>query len=266
MIRQIKFPSLEPWQKDPFKALADGRGKKKTYIIKAKRQVGKSILCELVLVYYALQFPGTDSIIIEPTNSQGRKIFKDIVAMMSESGTILHANGSLLEIEWTNGSTTVCKSAEQRENLRGFTVSGVLIYDEASSIQDEIFDVTAAYVNVHRAPILMVSTPKFKRGHFYETWTDEDSIRFDWARYDTSKFLSEEELEKQKGKVAPVIFVQDFLGEFADLRGSVFGDIEPCIIKEAQIDKTSPIDVMAIDWGTGQGADMTAITIWNSIR
>lgn len=261
MSKVINFPVLEDWQRQPFEDITNGFGSNNTYVVKAIRQCGKSIMSELILIYYALHFKDTTSIIIEPTNGQNRKIFKDIVKMMDGSGTIKNANAGVLEIEFINGSTIVCKSAEQRDNLRGFTVSGILIYDEASTIPDEIIDITLPYVNAHHSPVLMVSTPKFKRGRFYEAFTDIDNFTYDWSTFDTSKYLSPQTLEKYRRTVAHTIFIQDYLGQFAELSGAVFGDFSKCISKI--IDESSPIEVMGIDWGSGTSNDFTAIAVLN---
>lgn len=262
MKKIINFPPLEDWQRQPFNDITQkGLNSGNTYVIKAIRQCGKSILSELILIYYALSFKDTTSIIIEPTNGQNRKIFKDIVKMMDGSGSIKNANAGVLEIEFINGSTIVCKSAEQRDNLRGFTVSGILIYDEASTIPDEIIDITLPYVNAHNSPVLFTSTPKFKRGRFFEAFSESNNFTYDWAKFDTSKYLSKTTLDKYRKTVAHTIFIQDYLGQFAELSGAVFGDFSKCVGK--LINSESPIEVMGIDWGSGTGNDFTAITILN---
>jgi Mrp family chromosome partitioning ATPase len=54
-----------------------------------------------------------------------------------------------------------------RDNLRGYTVD-FLIIDEAAFISDEIFDIVLPMTNVKQAPIVIVSTPRFRTGKFYE--------------------------------------------------------------------------------------------------
>lgn len=259
----ITFPQLELWQKEPFDTIKDSKNSGKTFVVKSVRQCGKSVLSELLLIYYALSYPNTTNIIIEPTNGLNRKIFKDITKMLDGSGAISSANASVLEIEFSNGSSIICKSAEQRDALRGFTASGILIYDECTSIQDEIFDITLPFRNAHKAPVLLVSTPKFKRGRFYEYYMDKDSIIFDWATYDTSKYLDKETLERYRRTISNTIFMQDYQGLFTDMQGSVFGDFGVCIGKDID---DSPIEVMSIDWGSGSGGDNTAIVLLNKSR
>ena len=146
--------------------------------------------------------------------------------------------------------------------MRGYTVSGIFIIDEASSISDDIFDITSPYTNVNKSPKLIISTPKFKRGRFYEEFTNGLNTIFDWALYDTSRYLSEEDKELARLKVTKTIFTQDYLGLFAELMGSVFGDFSLCVSDD--IDEDSPIKTMGIDWGTGSGSDYTAICIMNA--
>lgn len=256
MKKIIKFPKLEPWQKDSFNEISVSYRNGKTYVILAKRQCGKSVECELLLIYFALTYPNTTSIILSPTNGQNRKIFKDITTMLSGSDTISSANATYLEITFSNGSQILCKSAEQREALRGETVSGLFIIDEAASIPQDIFDITNPWTDANNAPKLIVSTPKFKSGAFYDAFNDVDSVTFNWTKYDTSKFLTPERLDKYRQKMPAITFAQEYLGQFMDLQGSVFGDFSKIVKPTLSTEET---EVIGIDWGSGTNGDYTAI-------
>ena len=67
-----------------------------------------------------------------------------------------------------NGSTIFFKSAEQKDGLRGYTVTGIYVVDEAAFISDEVFFETLAWVNVSQAPVVLCSTPKHKTGFFFK--------------------------------------------------------------------------------------------------
>lgn len=263
MKKQINFPPRTVWQEEAFRDIIDAKGSGKVFVIKSLRQTGKSILSELLLLYYALNFRRTTSIIIEPTNSQNRKVFKEICLMMEGSNLISSANSSFLEIQFVNGSQILCKSAESRDNLRGFTVSGILVLDEAAYLSDEVFTITSAYVNKHRAPTLIVSTPLFKRGRFYESFINPENVSYDWSTYDVSDFLPPDKLEYYRKTLPTIKFTQDYLGQFTELQGSVFGDFSKCISNTID---NSEIEVMGIDWGSGNGGDFTSITVFNNSK
>lgn len=138
------------------------------YVIKAKRQCGKSVLAENEALRFAINYKNTVSCIVEPTLNNARKVFKELVKAIGDSSILSRKNETLLELEFINGSQILFKSAEQKDNLRGFTVSGILIIDEAAYINDEIFEILLPTTDAYNAPILLISTPNFKLGFFYE--------------------------------------------------------------------------------------------------
>lgn len=130
------------------------------------RQVGKSYGLQFEIIRFSLEAPSVIMYLC-PTNNLARKCFKDLSKKLIKSGLIKSANSTTLEIEWVNGSQVLFRSAEMRDNLRGYTVD-FLIIDEAAFISDEIFDIVLPMTNVKQAPIVIVSTPRFRNGKFYE--------------------------------------------------------------------------------------------------
>lgn len=258
MDKIIKFPQLQKWQIEPFNDIKDAYRSGKTFCIKSKRQVGKSVECELLLIYYAITYDNSTNIIIEPTNAQGRKIYKDITKMLQGSDAIETANATFLEITFFNGSSIYIKSAEQKENLRGYTVNGICIYDEAAYLPEDVFSITSAWVDANNAVRLFVSTPAFKVGKFYDIFMSDKAIVYDWNNYDTSIYLSKEKLEEYRKELPYLKFTQDYLGLFADMNGSVFGDFSKCLYNTPYENQEV---VFGIDWGTGTGNDDTAIYV-----
>lgn len=253
--KTIILPKLTPWQEDVFQELSDARGSGKRVIVKSKRQVGKSILAEILLIKFCLEKRCT-SIMLSPTLNQSRKVFKDINDLLDGSGAIVSSNGSLLTIEFANKSQLLFKSAEQRESLRGYTVDGILVIDEAAYIQDDIFDLVFPFVDANNAPMMVVSTPLFKSGKYYELYSNPDNITFDWSQYDTSEFLSSDRLEYYRKTLSENKFKSEYLGEFIEEGSFVFGNIKQCF-KEST---GSPV-YCGIDWATGGGGDSTVVVL-----
>ena len=195
---RVKLPPLEEWQQPVFDDIKEGI--KDQYVVKAKRQVGKSILAEVILMYFAFKNADSIGVMIEPTLAQGRRVFKQILKAIPNKSLIKSANATLLEIEFSNGSSILFRAAEQKENLRGLTVKGsILIIDEAAFIQQDIFEILYPLVDANHCPVLFISTPLFTSGEFYNKYiegTKENPITksYNWSEYDTSKYLSYEKL------------------------------------------------------------------------
>ena len=191
----------------------DARGK--VICCKSRRQCGKSIMMENLLLWYACNKQNSVSALVSPTLPQARKVFKDIVNAVEKTGVIKKKNETLLEITLINGSQIFMRSAEQRDALRGYTVTGILCIDEAVFMTDDILERVLPWVQVHKAPILMVSSPRFKTGFFwryYSMATDDANIsRVDWNNWDTSALLTEEQLEMYKRMLPKAQFTSEYM-------------------------------------------------------
>lgn len=240
----------------------------KVYVVKARRQVGKSIMVEQELLRYAISYPNTISACVCPTLNQARKMFQDIIFCIIDSGVVQKKNETLLEIDLINGSKIFFKSAEQKDSLRGYTISGLLCVDECSFISDDVFyGLLLAWTNVHKAPILLTSTPKFKQGFYWNYWTMglsenyPDIISIDFNKFDTSALLSPEKLEQYKTMLPKGQFLTEYMGEFLDSQSIVFGDFKECI----RLNDIKPYNELyiGIDWSSGVGSDSTVVTAIN---
>lgn len=248
-------------------AMNDSYRSGKIFTIKAKRQVGKSFLAENELLRFAINYPGSVNCIVEPTLGQSRKVFKELVQAVIDSDILRRKNETLLELEFNNGSSILFRSGEQMDSLRGFSVSGLLVLDEAAYLKDEVFEIIKPTTDVWNAPILIISTPRFREGFFYECFKkgfDSNFSKyyqsFDWALEDTSMLLSEDKLEMYRLTTSKNKFRTEYLGEFADDDGCLFNNIANCIIdKKPEYHNL----YIGVDWATGSGKDYTCITALN---
>lgn len=222
-----------------------------------------------ILLYYAINWK-TKNFCLSPTLKQAKTIFETIYNGIVGSGIVKKANATDLEITLINKSIIKFCSAEQREALRGYTVSGILCIDECCYIPDDIFYTVVAWTDVYKAPILMTSTPFIKEGFFWNyynyglegvnntvtiNWTDE---RF---REDIERILPKEKLEEYRKVFPSNKFKTDYLGEWLDDEGSVFTHFKECV-KNAEISPNDKLYV-GIDWANGVDGDDTAISILN---
>lgn len=237
-----------------------------THVVKSKRQCGKSVMLEFILLRTAINKAKTCSICLSPTLEQARKVFNEVKKVVKPTKLYSKHNDLQLLIVLRNGSTIFFKSAEQKDGLRGYTVTGIYVVDEAAFISDEVFFETLAWVNVSQAPVVLCSTPKFKTGFFYKYYmlglgNEPNIFSYNWSEFDTSALLPAEKLEEYQKNIPAAQFKTEFLGEFLDNEGGVFGDFTHIISNNFN---PSLNCYMGIDWGTGQGQDETAIALFNS--
>lgn len=265
---KVILPKLEPWQQSIFNYYLDNP-KGKWIVCKAVRQIGKSALAQILLIYSSLTTSNSVSLSISPVLSQSRKMFEDIQRLVPD--LIRKSNGSSLDITFINGSKIIFKSGEQADSIRGITVKGggICICDEAAYLKDELFySIVVPTTNVYNANIFLFSTPRLKQGCFYNLYqkgflNEGKIVSFDWTTYDTSKYLSKDTLEIYRQQMPKLSFQAEFLGEFIDGQGTVFGDFKSCVgTYELQ---RAPIFI-GIDWCANTGNDSTAITVGQAIE
>lgn len=255
-----------PWQYAVIKGVFS-HWKGAIHIVKSKRQCGKSIMLENIVLKTAIDRANSISFILSPTFNQSRKIYKELTKAIQDTFIFEGKNNSLLEIYLTNGSEIHFASAEQRDGLRGNTVSGILAIDEGCFIADDIFYEVTPWVNAYKAPIVVTSSPKFKAGFFYNlfnlglTENNDNVYSYDFCSYDTSCLLTPKILERYRRALPKDVFQCEYLGEFIDGDGGVFGDFEHLL--GGLITPNLPL-YMGIDWATGQNGDETAIALFNS--
>lgn len=260
----IHLPHLSEWQRAVYDTWLE-QPEGKIFITKSIRQVGKSALACVLLIAASCKKSNSVSYLIEPVLSQSRKMYEEVYKIADK--LIQKANGASLEITFFNGSKIRFRSEEQGDAIRGGTIkgSGILILDEAAFIDSDFFySICLPMTNVNKSDVFLFSTPKFKRGFFYELFLrgidqdDKKCISFDWTTYDTSEYLDKETLEVYRQQLPRLAFQCEFMGEWIDGEGTVFSDFKECIG-----DYTSNIKerlVIGIDWATGSGGDDTVLT------
>lgn len=255
------------WQQDVFLGLKNN-WKDSIHVIKSRRQCGKSILAEFIMLYSSLSNSNSRCYIIEPTFNQADKVMADLKKMIIGKPFVKKFNDLKRQVFFKNGSEIRMFSAEQGvDALQGYTCE-LLIIDEAAYTDEDIIDAVFPYVNTTKGPILMFSTPKTKAGTFYNYYSmgmspeNNRIYSYDWAKEDISELLSPARFEQLRQTMDPLKFRTYYLGEFLDGQSRFFSDFTKCILAEIPVFTVGfePI-VFGIDWAGSMGGDYTAISI-----
>lgn len=267
----IKGSKLFSYQKDVVDELLKDPNTNKKVVVKSRRQVGKSLLISNLLLYYAINHQGSKNYCLSPTFKQAKKIFKSIRRATDKSVNVVKSvNSSDLVIELKNGSEIIFKSAEQRENLRGETVTGILCIDEFAYIPDEIYDIIRPWTDFHKAVTLMVSTPFIKEGYFWEFYNyglenQHNTITIDWSdpKYEDemNEILTPDQLKEYESILPKKVFLTEYKGQFIDGGGMVFEGFKD-VAYEAKMGEGDKLFV-GIDWSNQKGQDDTVVSMFN---
>lgn len=240
---------LSKWQTDVWEDTHRFR------VVCAGRRSGKSMLSQLITLFWAQKEPGI-YYIVSPTYKQAKSIhweeFKKILVTLP-SGSITKTNETDLSFRLSNGSTIELKGAENPDALRGVKLKGLVI-DEIASIRNWGWlwsEVLRPTLTDYQAPAVFISTPK-GYNHFYDLFNqglngigDYRSWRF--TSYD-NPYILKEEIDKAKEELTEDTFAQEYMADFRKFTGLVYKGFQ----RELHVIK--PFDIPG-DWSLYRGID-----------
>lgn len=239
----------------------------KQLVLVWSRQSGKSVFAEIMLIENLLK-KNKFSAYISPTFQLGRKVYKEIVNLLDGKGIIKKANSSTLTIETITNSTLQFYSVESYTAIRGTTVNGVLICDEAAYYPDVLPNGENIWGNVimpitkARQPLtIFISTPCGKQGFFYDFYlralNGEDGIKYLERTIYDDNLVNKEQIEEIRRSIPPKAFEQEFMCKFLDSSLTFFQGFENCFVKDMQYNGTK--EWIGVDL-SGDGTDETIVT------
>ncbi|WP_406535468.1 terminase large subunit domain-containing protein [Methanobrevibacter sp.] len=239
----------------------------KQLVLVWSRQSGKSVFAEIMLIENLLK-KNKFSAYISPTFQLGRKVYKEIVNLLDGKGIIKKANSSTLTIETITNSTLQFYSVESYTAIRGTTVNGVLICDEAAYYPDVLPNGENIWGNVimpitkARQPLtIFISTPCGKQGFFYDFYlralNGEDGIKYLERTIYDDNLVDKKQIEEIKRSIPPKAFEQEFMCKFLDSSLTFFQGFENCFVKDMQYNGTK--EWIGVDL-SGDGTDETIVT------
>ena len=207
-------------------------------IARWSRQCGKTVFAEIMLIEYLCK-KNTFNAYISPTYSQGKKVYAELVSLLEDSGIISKANAADLKIESIYGSTLKFFSMESPTSIRGNTVSGILVMDEAaffpiqlSDGQDPYYNVIYPIIKARKPKVLVISTPCGRQGCYYDLYlkafNGEKGYKQLTATIYDDDLITSDEIEELKGGYPPLAWSQEFEVEFLDNALTVFPNFSTC--------------------------------------
>lgn len=207
-------------------------------IARWSRQCGKTVFAEIMLIEYLCK-PNLFSAYISPTFSQGKKVFAELNTLLEGSGIIKKSNAADLRIDTIYGSSLKFFSMESPTAIRGNTVSGLLVLDEAaffpiqlSDGQDPYYNVIFPIIKARKPKVLVISTPCGRQGMYYDLYLKAFNKTKGYRELSATIYdddlITKEEIEDLKKGYPPLAFKQEFEVEFLDNALTVFPNFETC--------------------------------------
>jgi hypothetical protein len=199
------------------------RLRKRTTVIVAPRQSGKSRALGVLALHRAFARPAHRTLVISAGEDASRRLLAEAaaVAMHSSllSGSVVDETTGLLTL--SNGSEVRSVPASERA-IRGWTVD-LLLVDEAVQVEDDLLLNAAVPTTAARpdARIVLASSPGAPEGAFYAFAQQGDNgsehvSTFRWS-LEAATWIEPSVIESARESLAPAAFQREFLGTFASV-------------------------------------------------
>ncbi len=202
------------------------------------RQSGKSTVCAVLATHEVLYRPGSLTLIVSPSQRQSGLLYAKIRAFYAALGDAAPrlVEESSLRLTLANGSSVVCLPGRE-ETIRGYSGATLLLVDEAALVPDAMYVALRPMLAVSGGRIVLLSTPRGRRGFFYREWTEGGS---QWHRAKITAYecprISRDWLEGERERIGRSAFNQEYLVEFVENEDSAFAydDVEAALDPEAR--------------------------------
>jgi hypothetical protein len=210
---------IEPdaWQRRLLGSTAD------KVLLNCSRQSGKSAMAGVLAMHEALYYPGSLVLILAPAERQAKELFSKVARFYGDLGHPVAAESyRKLGVHLTNGSRIEALPGTEK-TIRGFSGVDLLIVDEASRVEDELYFAVRPMLAISGGCLMMLSTPYGKRGVFYDEW---HSRAGEWERYEVPASncprISDAFLEEERAALPSWVYRQEYECSFEETEDQVF--------------------------------------------
>ncbi len=235
--------TLDPWQKKVLET-------KGNIVLRSTRQGGKSTVISILAAEEAIKNPNffilIGAYVVDQAQFIFRKIHEYILAKYPKSLDKKH-RVTLNFMQLKNGSKILCRPVgDTGEGMRGPTAN-IVIVDEAAFVPERAWSAITPIISVTKGRMILLSTPKNKKGYFYDSFSDESYTKFHIKATDCPRH-TEEFLKREAERMTKMQFACEYLAEFMDEYMALFTEkwIEKVCIaerKESGFNCTLGIDV-----------------------
>lgn len=214
------------------------RSEAKRSLLLCSRQSGKTTVTGLKGLHKALYKPRSTTLILSPSQRQSVEMQRSVMNYCSRlRGIPGLRQESAMKSEFDNGSRIIALPGTG-DTVRGYAAVDLVILDEAARIEDELLAAVRPMLATTNGELVALTTPKGKRGFFYEAWIGDGN----WERVkitaDQCPRITKEFLAQELKDHGPQIYAEEYLCEFLENDEAMFSD---AIIQAAFTDEEEPL-------------------------
>ena len=192
-------------------------------ILNCTRQWGKSTVTAVMALHRACFKEESLTIAVSPSGRQTGEFMRKAKGFARRLGIEARGDGdNEISMLFPNRSRIVGLPGSEA-TVRGFSAVSLLLVDEASCVQDELYKAVRPFLAVGGGDLWLISTPRGKRGFFWDEWSSNSGR---WTKFKVPVTecprISREFAEEERAAMGERWFQQEYLCEFVDTGSSLF--------------------------------------------
>jgi hypothetical protein len=200
------------------------RSSARQLILNCSRQSGKSSVTAIIATHTAIYKPGSLTLLVSKAQRQSAELLHKVQAFLrSVTPGVALESDSVLSAKLANGSRIISLPGDG-DSIRGFSAPTLVVEDEAAFVGDALyFSIRPMLAVSDHGRILLLSSPRGKRRHFYETFVNGGH---DWERFSVKATqvprISAAFLQQELDAMGEWWFKQEYMTEFVDTSDQLF--------------------------------------------
>ncbi len=218
-VRLAEHAGIRPdgWQADLL------RSTDRQSILLCSRQSGKSTTSAVIATHQAVYVPESLVLVLSPSLRQSQELFRKCLDVYGALGGTAPATAETkLQLELANGSRLIALPGRE-STIRGFSGAALLLVDEASRVDDALYQAVRSMTAVSGGRLVLLSTPFGKRGFFHHEWTEGGPH---WKRVKVTAYdcprIPRNWLERERAAIGDWWYQQEYECVFVDAIDSYF--------------------------------------------
>ena len=207
---------LDPWQVQVL-----GTNSPRT-LLNVSRQGGKSTVSAVLGLHESLYMPDSLTVILSPSQRQSSELFRKVSTMRERLPFAVDLDEDNRLSMAVKGGGRVVSLPSSEATVRGFSAVSLLIEDEASRVEDELYLAVRPMLATTEGRLILMSTPYGKRGHFFQAWDSEPH----WSKIEVQATqiprISKAFLEEERAAMPLTWYLQEYFCQFTEAHDAVF--------------------------------------------
>jgi hypothetical protein len=202
-------------------------------MLNCTRQWGKSTVMSIKALHHACVNKGSLVLVVAPTERQAAELVRKAASYARGLGTKTRGDGINRDSLLLPNDSRIVPLPHAEDNIRGFSNTGLLLVDEASRVDDRLYETAHGFLAASDGDLWLMSTPAGPRGFSYREWMARGdgwtrvTVRATDCSRISKRFLDEQRIKVSESNVPAGVHVRirrrrsEFVPEGSDRAGDL---------------------------------------------